>query len=248
MPKSERTNVLRDLHEGVAGGHLGEAKVLEKLKERFCRLGHAREVNNWCQTCSACAQQKHPVPRNKAKLQPVRVGYPMQMVSADILGPFPESESGNSYILVATDYFTCWAEAYPIPDQEALTVAKKLTDEMFLRFSPPEQLHCDQGHQFESRLLAEVCKLLHIQKSRTTAYHPQSDGLAERWNRTLLGMLSTCVDGHPEDWEDQVRKACMAYNSSVDGNTGFTPFYLLFGRQAQDSNRPNVWYSRAREY
>ena len=80
------------------------------------------------------------------------------------------------------DYFTRWAEAYPIPNQEAGMIAKKLTDEMFLQFSPPERLHSDQGHQFELRLLAEVFKLLHIHKSRTTAYHPQSDGLAERWN------------------------------------------------------------------
>ena len=233
MPKSERQKVLSELHEGVTGGHLGEDKVLAKLKERFYWPGHARDVKNWCQTCSACAQRKSPAPRNKAKLQTVCIGYPMQMVSTDILGPFPVSDNGNSYILVATDYFTRWAEAYPIPDQEAATVARKLTDEMFLRFSPPEQLHCDQGRQFESRLLAEVCKLLHIQKSRTTAYHPQSDGLAERWNRTLLGILATGVENRPEDWEDYVRKACMAYNTSVHATTGFTPFFLMFGRQAR---------------
>ena len=225
--------MLRNLHEGVTGGHLGEPKVLEKLKERFYWPGHVRDVKNWCQSCSACAQRKHPTARNKAKLQTVQEGYPMQMVATDILGPFPESESGNLYILVATDYFTRWAEAYPIPNQEATTVAKKLTNEMFLRFSPPEQLHCDQGRQFESRLLAEVCKLLHIQKSRTTAYHPQSDGLAERWNCTLLGMLATCVGEHPEDWEEYVSKARMAYNTSVNATTGYTPFYLMFGRQAR---------------
>ena len=142
-------------------------KCWEKLKERFYWPGHVRDVKNWCQSCSACAQQKHPTPRNKAKVQTVRVGYPMQMVATDILGPFPESVFGNLYILVATDYFTRLAEAYPIPDQKATTVNKKLTNEMFLRFSPPEQLHCDQCLQFESRLLAKVCKLLHIHKSRT---------------------------------------------------------------------------------
>lgn len=103
---------------------------------------------------------------------------------------------------------------------------------MFLRFSPPEQLHSDEGCQFESQLLAEVCKLLHIHKSRTTAYHPQSDGLGERWNRTLLSMLATCVEDRPEDWEHHVRTACMAYNTSTHATTGFTPFYLMFGRQA----------------
>ena len=106
LPKSERRDVLRDLHEGVTGGHLGETKVLEKLKERFYWPGHVRDVKNWYQSCSAYAQQKHLTPRNKAKLQPVRVGYSMQMVATDILGPFPKSESGNLYILVATDYFT----------------------------------------------------------------------------------------------------------------------------------------------
>ena len=112
-------------------------------------------------------------------------------------------------------------------------MARKLVNEVFCRFSPPEQLHSDQGRQFESLLLAEVCRLLGIQKTRTTAYHPQSDGLVERWNRTLLHNLSTCVKDHPESWEDYVRPICMAYNTSIHPTTGFTPFYLMFGRQAK---------------
>ena len=84
----------------------------------------------------------------------------MQVVAVDILGPLPESESGNSYILVAGDYFTKWMEAYPIPKQEAITIAKVLVDEMFCRFSPPEQLHSDQGRQFESSIMKEVCEIL----------------------------------------------------------------------------------------
>ena len=87
-------------------------------------------------------------------------GYPMQVVAVDILGPLPETEQGNRYVLVAGDYFTKWVESYAIPDQEATTVAQKLTDEMFCRFSPPEQLHSDQGKQFESKLVEEICKLL----------------------------------------------------------------------------------------
>lgn len=73
----------------------------------------------------------------------------MQVVAVDILGPLPESTAGNSYILVAGDYFTKWLEAYAIPNQEAVTVARKLVNQMFCRFSPPEQLHSDQGKQFE---------------------------------------------------------------------------------------------------
>ena len=106
----------------------------------------------------------------------------MQRVATDILGPLPETLAGNSYVLVVADYFTRWVEAFPIPNQEATTVAKKLVDEVFCCYSPPEQLHSDQSRQFESLLIAEVCRLLGIQKTRMTAYHPQSDGLVERWN------------------------------------------------------------------
>ena len=123
--------------------------------------------------------------------------------------------------------------SHPVPNQEATTVAEKLVDEVFLRFSPPEQLHSDQGRQFESNLVKEVCKLLHINKTRTTPYHPQCDGLVERFNRTLLNMLTTCTEDHPWDWEQNIRKVCMAYNTSVHPSTGFSPFYLMFGRQAR---------------
>jgi len=156
-------------------------------------------------------------------------------VAVDIVGPLPESDGDgdNSYILVVADYFTRWVEAFPLPNQEAITVANKLVDEVFLRLGVPEQLHSDQGRQFESKLLSEVCRLLQIHKTRTTPYHPQCDGLVERFNRTLLSMLSTTADDHPFDWEPHLWKVCMAYNSSIQASTGYTPFYLMFGREVR---------------
>ena len=121
----------------------------------------------------------------------------MEIVAVDILGPLPIADDGNSYVLVASDYFTRWMEAYPIPNQEAVTVATVLTQEIFFRFSIPEQLHSDQGRQFKSQLIIEVCKLLKINKTRTTPYHPQGDGLVERFNRTLLNMLATTIKDVP---------------------------------------------------
>ena len=104
-------------------------------------------------------------------------------------------------------------EAIPVPNQETSTVAEKLVDEVFLWFSPPEQLHSDQGRQFESNLVKE--RLLHINKTRTTPYHPQCDGLVERFNCTLLNILATCTEDHLGDWEQNISKVCMAYNASV---------------------------------
>ena len=169
VPKCLRDNILEDIHGGTMGAHLGEEKTLSKLKERYYWPGHHSDVCTFCKTCPKCVTRKSASPRRRGQLHPVTTGYPMQLVAVDILGPLPESRQGNSYLLVVADYFTRWMEAYPIPNQEAITVAKVLTNEYFLRFSPPEQLHSDQGRQFEADVLIEICKLLGIQKTRTTA-------------------------------------------------------------------------------
>ena len=233
LPESLTAEVLNSLHSGVAGGHLGEEKTLERLRERFYWPGHTEDVRKWCQQCLQCAQRKTPAPKNKAKLTSIHPGYPLQLVAMDILGPLPESPHKNSCVLVVSDYFTRWTEAYALPNQEAETVAHKLVDEFFFRFSVPEQLHSDQGRQFESAIIKEVSRLLQINKTRTTPYHPQSDGLVERFNSTLLSMLATTIADHPWDWEDNLRQLCYAYNTSVHSSTGYTPFFLMFGRQAR---------------
>jgi transposase InsO family protein len=233
VPEALREEVLADLHEGTMGGHLGSDKTLGRLKERFYWPGHYNDVKEWCRNCATCAVRKSPPAKPRAPLEPIVTGYPMQLVAMDIVGPFPESTRGNSYILVVADYFTRYTEAYAIPNQEASTVANKLVDEFFFRFSPPEQLHSDQGRNFESTIIAEVCKLLGVKKSRTTPYHPQSDGLVERFNRTLLDMLATAVRDRPFEWEMHLRRLCLAYNTSIHPTTGFSPFYLMYGRQAR---------------
>ena len=232
-PKVSRPDILRHLHGGALGGHLGEAKTLGRLRERFYWPGHCNDVSLWCKNCPDCGARKGPTQKSRAPLQKIVTGYPMQLVAVDITGPFPRSKNGNYYVLVVSDYFTRWVEAYAIPNQEATTVADKLVEEFFCRFGIPEQLHADQGRQFESNIIREVCRLLHIYKSRTTPYHPQSDGLVERLNRTLINMLACTVHEHSGEWDRYLHQLCMAYNTSVQSSTGFTPFFLMFGRQAK---------------
>ena len=118
LPKTLCQEVLRDLHEGVAGGHLVEVKTLSKLKERFYWLGNYNDVRDWCQICKACAKQNSPVPGRQAPLQTITAGYPTQVMAVDFLEPLPESKNGNRYVLVVGDYFSWWMEAliylYPI--------------------------------------------------------------------------------------------------------------------------------------
>ena len=114
--------------------------------------------------------------KRHAPLKQYVVGAPMEQMAIDIPGPLLETPRKNKFILVVSDYFTKWIESYPMPNQEASTVAEKLVSEFICHFGVPRQLHSDQGTNFESKVFAEVCKLLDIEKTRTTPLHPQSGG------------------------------------------------------------------------
>lgn len=191
VPRKYRQQIVQELHSGALGGHLGADKTHGRVKERFYWPGYWNNVQLHCEACTSCSTRKTPAPKRQAPLQTIQAGHPLEIVAMDLTGPFPESPEGNRYILVVGDYFIKWMEAYALPDQEATTVAQKLVDEFFCRFSVPEQLHSDQGKQFESKLISATCQLLQVKKSRTTPYHPQSDGLIERFNRTLTNMLAS---------------------------------------------------------
>lgn len=164
-------------------------------------------------------------------MQLVPSGLPMDRIAADILGELPITAKGNRYILVVSDYFTKWTEAFAMPNMEAKTVAKIMVEEVFVRLGTPRIIHSDQGRQFESELFREVCRLFHIQKTRTTAYHPQSDGMVERFNRTLTSMLSAFVQENQTDWDEHIPYVMMAYRSAEHKSTQFTPNMLMLGRE-----------------
>ena len=151
----------------------------------------------------------------------------------DILGPLPTTARNNKYILVVGDYFSKWKEAYPMPNMEATTIANLLVNEFICRFGVPECLHTDQGRNFEASLIEEMCRLLGIHKTRTTPYHPQSDGLIERFNRTLLSMLSIAAREDEHNWDLKLPTLLFAYRTSVRETTGETPSLLMLGREAR---------------
>ena len=120
-----------------------------------------------------------------------------------------------------------------MPNMEAKTVAELFVNQFIARFGVPDILHTDQGRNFESLLMKETCQLLGVQKTRTSPYHPQSDGLIERFNRTLLNMLSIAAAENERDWDLHVPLLMVAYRTSMQESTGCTPFYLMFGREAR---------------
>ena len=159
------------------------------------------------------------------------VGSPFERIAIDVAGPFPTTDDGNKYILVAMDYFSKWVEAYAIPSQEAAVVAETLLKELVCRFGVPLELHSDQGRNFESAVFQGLCEMLGIRKTRTTAMHPQSDGMVERMNRTIGKYLSKVVSNHQRDWDRHLHLFLLAYRSAVHETTGQSPANVLFGRE-----------------
>ena len=226
LPSNLANDVLSGLHNSPVGGHLGVSKTLDKVRSRFYWVGQRKDVEKWCNNCDKCCSRKSPSKSCRAPLQTDLPQKPFERVAMDILGPLPETRKGNKYILVVGDYFTKWKEAFPMQNMEASTVAKIFFDEFVCRFRIPKRLHTDQGKNFESTLIKELCRLLGITKTRTTPYHPQSDGMVERFNRTLLNLLSIAVEEDKHNWDAQLAMSLLAYQTSMHESTGATPFYL----------------------
>ena len=231
VPLKQRRVVLNYSHDIKASGHLGIKKTLGRIRQRFYWPGLRNDVQTYVNGCETCAKRKGPGRIRRAPMQIARSGYPLERIAVDILGELPETEDGNKYILVVADYYTKWTESYPMPNMEASTVAEIMVKEFIARYGIPSKIHSDQGRQFVSKLFKEMCRLLQIEKTRTTPYHPESDGMVERFNRTLCTMLSAFVDENHRNWDKQLPLVMMAYRAAEHETTGMSPNRLMLGRE-----------------
>ena len=236
VPKSLRRFVLSQLHDSTAGGHLGMGKTLCKVRDRFFWYAMRRDVEDWCGRCEICCSRKMSHRRGRAPMKQYNVGLPMERIAIDFMGPLVRTtpKNGNAskrYLMVVGDYFTKWTEAIPLENLEAKTVARALIDNFITKFGVPLFIHTDQGASFESQLFQEMCQVLGIKKTRTTKARPQSDGMIERANRTILNMLSAFVSEHQKDWDEYVPLVMMAYRSSVHESTGTSACKMTFGHE-----------------
>lgn len=233
VPKTRVLEVLNMIHNGSSGGHLGVNKTLDQIRRRYYWVNCREDVEEWIRKCAVCGASKSPALKTRGKMKQYISGAPFERIAIDVAGPFPKTNDGNKYILVAIDYFSKWPEAYAIPNQEASTVAKVLVDNMFTRFGVPLEIHSDQGRNFESNVFKSICEVLGIKKTRTTPLHPQSDGMVERFNRTLEEHLSKVVEKQQRDWDRHLSLFLMAYRAAAHDSTGVTPAKIVFGRETR---------------
>ena len=228
IPDSMKDIVLQQLHN--QGGHLGISKTTENIKARFYWPGYEQDIQAWISSCQQCQRRNPPQPVPRAPLGTIKTTHPFEKLSWDIMGPLPTSSKGYQYILVVTDLFSKWVEAFPLRATDSETLAKILVDEVVCRYGVPVCLHSDQGANLNSQVILSLCRRLGINHTRTTAYHPQGNGQVERFNRTLESMLSKMVNENQKDWDTHLPKALFAYRTAIHNSTGYSPFHVNFGR------------------
>ena len=253
VPRALQRTICREVHDGRTSCHLGKKKVLRLLTKHFYWYKMDKEITWWIKTCDTCQRRKRPVWEPKAPLKKYVSGFPNERVAMDVVGPMITSRNGHKYVLCITDHFSKFSRAFPMPDQTAKRIAKIFVQEWVYMWGEPMSLHADQGGNFESDLMAHICRHLKVEKTRTTPYHPQGNAQVERYNQTMIDIVAK-LTSKPEydDWCEQVPIAVAAYNGTEQATTGFTPNRLMFGRElmhnfdkmlpeAEDSDEIESW-------
>ena len=225
VPKAYRSRALAGCHDDV--GHQGRMRNLSLLRERFFWPGMQTEAIQHVLKCTRCLRRK--TPSHVAPLQPIHVTQPLELVHMDYLSLEP-SKGNIENVLVITDHFTRYALAYPSKTQTAQATARILCDNFICHYGFPEKFISDQGRNFESDLIKELCKIAGVQKLHTTPYHPQGNGQCERFNSTLCNMLGTLSEEKKSDWKSYLGCMTHAYNCTKHASTTYSPYYLMFGR------------------
>ena len=231
-PKCIRLEILHLAHDNVFSGHGGITRTRERIRSRWYWPRYFNDIARYVGSCPQCRQRKGDLPNLRSPLQKQLIGVPFQRIGMDILDVHHISSRGNRYIIVIVDYFSKWSIAVARRNHKAQTCAEVIVNQFVCQFGVPLEILSDQGREFEGHLFQGVCELLRIHKIRTAPYRPQTDGLVERHNRTLLDMLSKYVRYQYSDWDDHLPFLTMAYNTSVHDSTGCTPFSLVYGREA----------------
>ena len=225
VPSHLTTRALKGCHNQVA--HQGIVRTFILLERFYWPCMH-KEATFYVNKCQSCLKRK--ASPDVAPLQPIVANQPMELVHMDFLSIEP-SKGNIENVLIITDHFTRYAQAYPGKTQTAQATAKMLWQNFIRHYGFPEEFLSDQGRNFESELISELCKLAQVEKVHTTPYHPMTNGQHERFNSTLCNMLGTLTKKEKADWKAHFSSMTLAYNCTQHPSKTYSPYFLMFERQ-----------------
>lgn len=236
VPRALRGEVLRASHDDPTSGHFGYHKTHERIRSRFFWPGLSTSVAKYIASCALCQHRKRPTTVPVGTLQPLPCpAQPFSVVGIDLFGPLPTTPDGKRWIVTAVDHLTRYAETASITSGTASEVATFFLKAIYLRHGAPHVLLSDRGKAFLSSTLSEVLQASNTIHKTTSSYHPQTNGLTERFHRTLCDMLSMYIQPDHRNWDAVLPFVTFAYNTSVQRTTGYSPFFLVYGRQPTSS-------------
>ena len=230
-----RETVLEQLHDSkLSGGNFAFQKTLDRARQRFWWPNMRKHNERKCENCTLCQARITTGKKRIAPLQTINVEIRFSKVAADILGPVTRAMASSAkYILVLTKYFTKYVVCVPLERTTAEDVIRAIVENWVLTFGAPDCLHTNQGANFCSELLLDVCKIVGIEKTRTSPYHPQGNGMVERHNRVVADVISKYWANNPSSWDQMIPYLNFVYKSTVHKTTGQTPFSLVFGQECK---------------
>ena len=228
VPKDWQNELMKQCHETT--GHARDDTVVKTAQKFFYFNNMYKIAQDTRRECEECQTSGAAPKLQNHTLRSVVTGYPFQSLSCDYVGPLPPSKNNNRYLFTVVDRFSRYLTAYPVRHNDGVTTLKKL-EEFISNYSVPESIHSDRGSHFLNRGVQEAAKELGINWTVTPSYHPCSNPI-ERQHRTLNRLLKTASKGFQRNWEDHLPTALFQMRTMKSTATGYTPFELVFGRQA----------------
>ncbi|MCP4473210.1 MAG: transposase family protein, partial [Gammaproteobacteria bacterium] len=232
-PKEHQHRLCCEYHSLPTGGHFGSRKTISTMKHHYFWPFMVKQIKNYCRTCAVCAARSGQQKRPKPKLSPLPIAEePMDRVGMDVL-KLPMSVNGNNHVLVLQDYLTKYLFTYPLPNETAEEIGKLLVSQFFANFGLPRELLTDRGSAFISLLFHKLEELYKIKHLFTTSCHPQTDGMVERANKTIITALAKLLAEYGGEWEDLLGPFSLSYNITPHASTGVEPYLAMFGREGR---------------
>jgi len=225
--------ILKSLHDEPTAGHLGVTKTCEAVKERFYWKGLQDDVRDFVSSCVICQKVQHSTKKPAGMLQPLTIpDYPWKRINWDFITGFPKTKSGKDAIATYVDALTKMVHFSAVnKDDDVRKAVGDYVATVVRHHGLQSEIVSDRDSRFTSEFHTELCKRLGVKRRLSTAYHPQTDGLAEVSNKVIIKMLRAFCEDQKDDWDEYLPMLEFAYNSSVHSATGQTPFMLNTGRQ-----------------
>ena len=227
----ETEAILKYMHEDILTGHFGYEGTYQRIATKYWWNGMGTTIKDFVKSCSIC--QLTGTRTTKTPLHPIKIGQPFERIVIDLVGPCPITTQNNRYIVTAIDYFTRWPEAKAIPNKQATTIARFIFEEIICRHGCPKEIQSDNGTEFVNEIIKELANQFNIKWKFSSPYHPQTNGIIERFNRTMCSVLQKYCIAFENEWDQYISAALFAYRTLRNSTTKHEPFFLTYGRDAR---------------